>query len=62
MLACTYAQHKQHDKAIENLKLAYQKGYKNYDALLSDPDLDVLKGNKDFQALLDKYVPDWRNH
>jgi len=39
------------------LKQSYENGYKNYDALISDPDLDGLKDNKEFQALINKYIP-----
>jgi hypothetical protein len=59
-LACSYALNNQPDEAITYLKQAFEKGYKNYDSLVSDPDLDSLKNNKEFQNILDKYVPDWR--
>ncbi len=59
-LACSYALNNQPTEAISYLKQAFEKGYKNYDSLISDPDLDALKNNKEFQALLDKYIPDWR--
>lgn len=60
-LACSYALSNNVEKAIENLKISYeQKGYKNLDNLINDPDLINLKTNKEFQALLDKFVPDWR--
>lgn len=56
-LACSYALANNTAKAIENLKIAYeQKGYKNTDNLVNDPDLSGLKDNKDFQALVDKFV------
>ncbi|MES1224201.1 MAG: hypothetical protein ABUT20_52390 [Bacteroidota bacterium] len=57
-LACSYALSNQVEPAITYLKIAFEKGYKNYDALVTDPDLDGLKNHKDFQALLDKYIPD----
>jgi tetratricopeptide (TPR) repeat protein len=59
-LACSYALNNQPAQAVANLRKAYEKGYKNYDALLNDPDLLGLKGNKEYEALLDKYVPGWR--
>jgi tetratricopeptide (TPR) repeat protein len=59
-LACSYALNDQSADAIENLQKACQKGFKNFDALVNDPDLSGLKGNKDYEALLDKYVPGWR--
>ncbi len=60
-LACSYALNDQPEQAISYLRQAYERGYKNYDALLTDSDLLGLKKFKDFQALLDKYVPDWKN-
>jgi len=59
-LACSFALNNQPTEAIYYLKQAFEKGYKNYDSLISDPDLDALKNNKEFQTLLDKYIPDWR--
>jgi tetratricopeptide (TPR) repeat protein len=60
-LACSYAMNKQPEQAILYLSQAYQRGYKNNEALFSDPDLEGLKNLKGYQDLLDKYVPDWRN-
>lgn len=60
-LACSYSMNNQPDQAILYLNQAYQRGYKNTEALLTDPDLSSLKNLKGFQDLLDKYVPDWRN-
>jgi tetratricopeptide (TPR) repeat protein len=60
-LACSYAMNKQPEQAILYLTQAFKRGYKNTDALLTDPDLEGLKNLKAYQDLLDKYVPDWRN-
>ena len=60
-LACSYAMNNQPEQAILYLNQAYQRGYKNKDALLTDPDLSSLKKLKGFQDLLDKYIPDWKN-
>jgi tetratricopeptide (TPR) repeat protein len=60
-LAVSYALNNNPEQAIVYLRQAYERGYKNIDVLLSDPDLSGLKNYKEFQALLDKYVPDWRN-
>ena len=60
-LACSYALNNKPEQAIQYLRQAYERGYKNVDNLISDPDLSGLKNYKEFQALLDKYVPDWRN-
>jgi len=60
-LACSYALNNKPEQAILYLRQAYDRGYKNFDNLISDPDLLGLKNFKEFQALLDKYVPDWRD-
>ena len=60
-LACSYALANKPEQAIQYLRQAYDRGYKNVENLVSDPDLSGLKNYKEFQALLDKYVPDWRN-
>ncbi|MBK8143201.1 MAG: hypothetical protein IPK57_20990 [Chitinophagaceae bacterium] len=59
-LACTYALHNQPEQAILYLRQAYERGYKNKESLLTDPDLFELKNYKEFQALLDKYIPGWK--
>ena len=55
-LACSYALNNQPAEAVSNLSLAFEKGYKNYDVLVNDPDLSNLKDNKEFQALIGKYL------
>ncbi|HUR65738.1 MAG TPA: tetratricopeptide repeat protein, partial [Chitinophagaceae bacterium] len=60
-LACSYALAKQPEQAVIYLRQAIEKGYKSFNTLLEDPDLDGLKKLKSFEDLLDKYVPNWRN-
>lgn len=60
-LACSYALGGKYEKAVTALQQAIDKGYKNYNAMLDDPDLADLKKLSSFQALLDKYIPGWRN-
>ena len=60
-LACSYALNNKPEQAILYLRQAYERGYKNVETLLSDPDLAGLKEFKGFQDILDKYLPDWRN-
>ncbi|HEX7902565.1 MAG TPA: tetratricopeptide repeat protein [Chitinophagaceae bacterium] len=59
-LACSYALNNQPEQAIQYLRQSFERGYKNYDGLLTDPDLFGLKNYKEFQAILDKYIPDWK--
>lgn len=59
-LGCSYALNNQPTEAVAALRQAMEKGYKNAENLVIDPDLIGLKNNKEFQALLDNYLPDWR--
>lgn len=60
-LACSYALSNKPEQAILYLRQAYERGYKNVDVLLSDPDLSGLKNYQEFQKILDKYIPDWKD-
>lgn len=60
-LGCSYALANKPELAVKSLREAYEKGYKNKENLLNDPDLLILKNNKDYEALLDKVLPGWRN-
>ena len=60
-LACSYALANKPDQAVEALKQAILKGYRSYENILNDPDLVQLKSHPEFQALMDKYVPGWKN-
>ena len=55
-LATSYALNDQVKQAVQSLKLAFEKGFKNYDVLISDPDLTGLKDDPDFKALIQKYI------
>jgi tetratricopeptide (TPR) repeat protein len=59
-LGCSYALANKPENAILYLRQAYERGYKNTENLLTDPDLHGLINYKEFQALLDKYVPNWK--
>lgn len=59
-LACSYAMDNKPEQAVLYLQQAFDRGYKNKESLILDPDLLGLKENKEFQKLLDKLVPDWR--
>ena len=56
-LASSYAMKNQVNLAVQSLKLAFEKGFKNYDVLISDPDFDGLRNNEEFKALIKKYLP-----
>jgi tetratricopeptide (TPR) repeat protein len=55
-LATSYALNNQLNEAVENLRLAFEKGFKSYDVLVNDPDLMSLKDHPGFKALFDKYI------
>lgn len=59
-LACSLALTNRPEQAIVYLRQAFERGFRNYDFLVTDPDLAGLKNFKEFQALLDKYLPDWK--
>ena len=55
-LATSYALNDQVVQAVQSLKQAFEKGFKNYDVLVSDPDLDGLKNDEEFKALIKRYI------
>ncbi len=57
-IACLASLDKKAKEALENLELSFQKGYKDYDHLLKDTDLDNIRGTDEFKQLLKKYFLD----
>ena len=55
-LACSYALNNQKEQAVRYLQLAIDKGFKDYESLITDPDLNGLKNYPPFEALVKKYV------
>ena len=55
--ACMYAQMNMPSKSIENLKLAFEKGYVDFIHLSKDNDLDNVRNLPEFKAL----VKQWSN-
>lgn len=53
-LACSLALLKRHADALRELSHAVQLGYRDFDWMLQDPDLEPLKAHPDFQTLLAK--------
>jgi tetratricopeptide (TPR) repeat protein len=60
-LAASYALSNQPEQAILLIRQAIERGFKNYKALLDDPDFEPLKNLKGFQDILDQYFPGWRD-
>lgn len=55
-LACNYALNNQKEQAVRYLQLAIDKGFKDYDSLTTDPDLNGLKNYPPFVELVKKYA------
>src|SRR3954464_15077200 len=51
-LACSLALAKRKSDALRELREAVQLGYRDFDWMLQDPDLEPLKQHPEFQALL----------
>lgn len=60
-IAASFALSRQLEQAIIYLQQAIDKGFKNFNALLDDPDFEGLHNIKGFQDILDKYAPGWRD-
>ena len=60
-LAASYALNNQPAEAVASLRQAIKAGFKNFQSILNDPDLEGLRDNRDFQALMDEVYPGWRN-
>src|SRR3954468_8668277 len=56
-LACSLALCKKHADALRSLHHAVQLGYKDFDWMLQDPDLEGLKNDPAFLALLKQLKP-----
>ena len=56
-LACSLALSKRRTDALRALRRAVQLGYRDFDWMQQDPDLDDLKGHADFQALVETLAP-----
>jgi hypothetical protein len=56
-LACSLALSKRKGDALRELQHAVKLGYRDFDWMQQDPDLDVLKHHPDFQALLQTLKP-----
>lgn len=56
-LACSLALMKRKSAALQQLRAAVQLGYRDFDWMEQDPDLEPLKRHPDFQALLEQLKP-----
>ena len=56
-LACSLALSKRKSDAMTQLKRAVQLGYRDFDWMQQDPDLEALKNHPEFQELLKQLKP-----
>ncbi|MEX2044312.1 MAG: hypothetical protein WD941_03100 [Opitutus sp.] len=56
-LACSLALARRRSDALDELKRAIQLGYRDFDWMLQDPDLEALKSHPHFEALLAQLKP-----
>jgi hypothetical protein len=56
-LACSLALSHRKTDALRSLQQAIALGYRDYDWMMQDPDLEELKSRPDFLALLDQLKP-----
>lgn len=56
-LACSLALIKRNGAALRALRQAIQLGYRDFDWMQQDPDLDALKERPEFLALLEQLKP-----
>jgi tetratricopeptide (TPR) repeat protein len=56
-LACSLALSKRKSAALRELQRAVKLGYRDFDWMQQDPDLEALKNHPDFQALLQTLKP-----
>jgi tetratricopeptide (TPR) repeat protein len=54
-LACSLARIGRCEEAIESLRKALEQGYRDFDYLHADGDLDALRGEPAFERLLQEY-------
>ena len=56
-LACSLALSKRKSDALRELRQAVELGYRDFDWMQQDPDLEALKHHPEFQALLTRLKP-----
>jgi tetratricopeptide (TPR) repeat protein len=56
-LACSLALVKRKADALKSLEDAVKLGYRDYDWMQQDPDLDALKADPQFKALIEQLKP-----
>lgn len=57
-MARLYSAKMQSDQALQYLDNALEKGFRDYDRILMEPDFDVLRKSEEFKQILRKFFPD----
>jgi len=55
-LACSLALLQRMDEAFEELEVSFKLGYREYNYIISDPDLENLRGDGRFAELVERYL------
>lgn len=53
--ACFYSRLGDMDKALYNLRTAFEKGFRRFHHVMSDEDLELLRTTEDFKALMEEF-------
>lgn len=53
--ACFYSRLGDMDKALHNLRTAFEKGFRRFHHVMSDDDLELLRTTEDFKALMEEF-------
>lgn len=53
--ACLYSRLGDLDKALDNLRTAFEKGFRRFHHVMSDDDLELLRTTEGFKALMEKF-------
>ena len=54
--ACFYSRMGNLDKALENLKISFEKGFRRFHHVMADDDLEALRETSGFQELMEQYT------
>ena len=54
--ACCYALERQTERAIDNLRQSLELGYREFDSISRDPNLDSIRGDPAYERLMKEFV------
>lgn len=53
--ACFYSRLGELDKALDNLRIAFEKGFRRFHHVMADDDLELLRATDGFEALMEEF-------